>query len=432
MADRNVTARAIADAFLSGAWSEASLRQRGEETLGRNAPWLSPAAKAALKGFPSAPFDQRDELVRALLSVRRFGSAIGEEREPPTIRHRFLPTPAMGPQRWPVPSLPTVGDLQRWLHVDGPEFDWFADRKGLERFATSEQLRHYRYRWVLKRTGGWRLIERPKAQMKAIQRRVLHGILDSIRPHEAAHGFREGRSVLSFATPHVGKRLVLRLDLTDFFGTIVTGRIFGLFRTAGYPEEVARTLAALCTNRTPMAVLREVETDWLTRRRFQTPHLPQGAPTSPALANLCAFGLDVRLSALSASMGATYTRYADDLAFSFDAAVSAERFFALANGIVLDEGFVPNFRKQKALTSARRQQLAGVVVNEHANVRREDYDALKATLHNCVKLGPSSQNRQGLPHFRLHLQGRISWVAMVNTARGAKLRTLFNAIDWSR
>ncbi len=338
----------------------------------------------------------------------------------------------MSEQRWPVPAIPTLGDLGVWLGAEGTTLDWLADPKGLERFATEEQLRNYRYRWMEKRRGGWRLIETPKVQLKAIQRRILHRILGAIPPHDAAHGFRAGRSVVSFAAPHVGRRLVLRLDLQDFFTTVTRARVFGIFRSSGYPEDVARVLSALCVNRTPRLVCDVAPIDALARGRLQTPHLPQGAPTSPALANLSAYGLDIRLAGLAASAGARYTRYADDLAFSFDDSSSGERFLWHASQLALEEGFAVNFRKLRQVTQAGRQRLAGVVVNSHLNVARPQFDRLKAVLHNCRIKGPSTQNRDGSLHFREALLGQISWVSMLNPHRGSKLREAFEAIDWSR
>lgn len=81
--------------------------------------------------------------------------------------------------------------------------------------------------------------------------------------------------------------------------------------------------------------------------------------------------------------------------------------------------------------SGSRQQLAGVVVNSHPNVPREEYDRLRATLRNCIRFGPASQNRADHPHFRAHLLGKIGRVHMLNPARGEKLKALFQQIPWS-
>jgi hypothetical protein len=98
--------------------------------------------------------------------------------------------------------------------------------------------------------------------------------------------------------------------------------------------------------------------------------------------------------------------------------------------IALGEGFEVNARKTRFMRPAVRQQLCGVVLNERPNFRRDEYDRLKAILHNCVQHGPHAQNRAGLPDFRGHLLGRIVWVERLNPRRGAKLRAWFEQIRW--
>jgi hypothetical protein len=184
-------------------------------------------------------------------------------------------------------------------------------------------------------------------------------------------------------------------------------------------------LTGLCTNIVPWEVCR----DGLFHRR----HLPQGAPTSPALANLCAYRLDCRLAALARSVDAQYTRYADDLAFSGAEALErcARRFHVHVCRIALEEGFEVHTRKTRFMRQGVRQQLAGVVVNRRPNVPRGEYDRLKAILCNCVRHGPASQNRAGRPDFQAYLAGRIAYVQMLNAARGRRLRTLFDRVAWA-
>jgi retron-type reverse transcriptase len=163
-------------------------------------------------------------------------------------------------------------------------------------------------------------------------------------------------------------------------------------------------------------------------------HLPQGAPTSPTLANLSAYRLDVRLSGLARSFGAKYTRYADDLTFSGDArfAKSLRVFIPLVRQICHQERFRVHPQKRKVLRRHQRQRIAGVVVNDKPNIARDHYDRLKATLVNCVRTCPSSQNREGHDNIAAHLQGSIAQVQQHKRRRGEKLGALFQRIDWSR
>jgi hypothetical protein len=283
-----------------------------------------------------------------------------------------------------------------------------------------------------KRTGQPRLIEAPKARLKAAQRLILRDILDHLPAHDAAHGFVRGRSCLSAAQTHGGEHVVVTVDLRDYFPTVPVRRVHGLFRCLGYPWPVARTLTGLCSTSTPIAVIGVGPVDRAARDRHRFAHLPQGSPTSPALANLCTFRLDCRLEGLAARCEARYTRYADDLAFSGDAGFAGTLgpFLRGVAAIARDEGFALNDRKTRIMRRNGRQSVTGLVVNQHLNVPRDVYDALKATLHNCRRLGPASQNRDGHPDFRAHLDGRVTWVETVNLRRGFRLRRMFEAVDW--
>ena len=153
-------------------------------------------------------------------------------------------------------------------------------------------------------------------------------------------------------------------------------------------------------------------------------------PPSPALANLVAWRLDVRLAGLARSFGAVYTRYADDMTFSGDAefaSKSASLVDAVAT-IVGDEGYRLNQRKTRVMTQASRQQVTGIVVNEHLNVPRASYDALKAILTNCRRNGLDAENRDGHADFRAHLAGRVGWVESLNPARGRRLRAILDTL----
>ena len=432
--------RCLADAYLNGEWSEDGLVERGAEALEPPPPWLRPLARAVLEIYLRPPGDRPRELATFIAS-RLDSAGWSSTGARPRVRRWVIPELTMGRHRWPVPGLTSTASLARFLEVDDGRLDWLADVRGLERTVGAERLRNYRYTWLPRRAGPQRVIESPKTALKRAQRRVLHDILDWIPAHEAAHGFTRGRSARSGAAAHVGRQVVVRLDLEDFFASISASRAFGIFRTAGYPEPVAHLLTALVTNSLPVeewaAVPRPEQPELIGAhhrlgRRLATPHLPQGAPTSPALANLAAYRLDRRLTGLAEANGATYTRYADDLTLSGPRRllVHAGRLRAAVADIAREEGFLVNPRKSTVATAATRQQVYGIVVNRRLNAPREEYDRLRALLHNCAHRGPEHENRAGVPDLRSHVLGRIAWIESLNAARGKKLRAQFARVSW--
>ena len=346
------------------------------------------------------------------------------------------PQPTMDEARWPVRPLHDPTALAAALQLDDASLLWFADMRSLERGATDENLRHYDYRWIDKASGGRRLVEAPKQNLKAMQRWILRQILNYIPAHDAAHGFRHRRSIHSYASPHTGREWVVRLDLRNFFPSISATRIRAIFRAAGYPAAVAQLLTGLCTNATPPPVLaqagRYLARDAEFVAQLRGPHLPQGAPSSPALANLAAFSLDTRLQALASRFDARYTRYADDLAFSGNTTSHDEvdRLVALAGDIVANEGFRPNHSKTRVRRSHQRQVLTGLVVNTHLNLHRRDLDRLRAEVHEAATKGPSVANRSSHPQYRAHLEGKIGFVQATNPRQARRLWATFDKIQW--
>ncbi|WP_223643494.1 reverse transcriptase family protein [Corallococcus sp. EGB] len=441
MSGRTVVARALASAFLAAPWTVSGLVAKGSEVVGGRFSWLRSLARSVLRFFPRPPHGRLELLAEVLATRAALKQACANPEAPVRVVRWLTSEPEMGRQPWPIPALSTQADLADWLKVTSAQLDWLADGMGREHTSSPGRWRRYRYTWIPKRSGGERLLEQPGEELARLQRQVLHGILDRIPPHEAAYGFVKGRGIRGFVEPHTGQAVVMRLDLEDFFLSVRPPRVWGVFRAAGYPDGVAGALAGLCTNRTPGAVVakarraddaRKVDARWLLARRLESRHLPQGAPTSPALANLAAYKLDVRLSALAAALGMHYTRYADDLAFSgSDArAGSAHRLLRCVRSIVRDEGFTVREDKTRVMHQGHQQWLAGVVVNQHPSLRRADYDRLKALLHLSRTRGPNSQNTGGHPDFRAHLLGRIAWVTHLHPARGARLRAIFEQIVW--
>lgn len=418
----------LARAFLAGELNGDAVAERGGQVLGRPLPWLGPLARRFAAAFAERPRPRHREVVAFLRNdrvFRRIASRRWKIQQWLTGPQPMLPVAAA--RAWKIPSIDSAGSIAAWFGITPSELDWFADLAGRARRHRDSPLEHYRYRVLTKRSGGIRLIEAPKERLKALQRQILAQILDRIPPHPSVHGFVHGRSIRSFAAPHMKQRVILRMDLADFFPSISRARIQAMFRIAGYPESVADLLGGICTNVAPRDIAKGEAWEFYGRS-----HLPQGAPTSPALANICAWRMDRRLCSLAEACGAVYTRYADDLAFSGDEAFERciERFATHVAEIVEEEGFRVNHHKTRIMPQSVRQHLAGLVANQRVNVRRAEFDLLKAILTNCVRHGPESQNRDGHPRFREHLEGRVAFVESINPAKARRLRAILEGIRW--
>lgn len=315
-----------------------------------------------------------------------------------------------------LPVLHDSNDLAKAMGVG------IGDLRFLTYHRKGAALVHYSRFSIPKKLGGERHISAPKPRLASAQRWVLDHVLEKLPLSAEAHGFVAGRSIVSNATPHVGRKVVVNLDLQDFFPTLTFPRIKGLFKSLGYSEHVAIVFALLVTEPPRVKVSLDDKTYWVA---LGARVLPQGACTSPALTNLVCRGLDRRLHGLASKHGFTYTRYADDLTFSGAKDHAVGRLLRSTRAILTDEGFAEHPKKTRVMRRGRRQEVTGVVVNERPAVAREEVRELRAILHNASRTGLAAQNRDAHPDFAAHVRGRIAFVAMVNPEQGRRLLDRF-------
>lgn len=299
-----------------------------------------------------------------------------------------------------LPVLRTKDDLAKLLGVSASTLNYLA----------VDQKSHYYAFTIPKRNGQKRRIFVPKKKLKGVQRKILREILEKLSATEYAHGFVKKRSIITNATPHLGKEIIVKMDLHNFFETITARRVYGLWRSFGYPRKVASTLTKIVT---------------LNKK------LPQGAPTSPALSNAISIKLDKRLSGLAKRFLATYTRYADDLTFSGGKEFKArlKSFLPMLWQIVKSEGFKVHDGKTVLVRKGNKQIVTGLVVNQQLGIERKKRDALRALLHNAKKRTLESQNREKKKDFRAHLLGKIQFIKSVNPRQGEKLQKQFAQVQ---
>ncbi|APR88027.1 Retron-type RNA-directed DNA polymerase [Minicystis rosea] len=320
-----------------------------------------------------------------------------------------------------LPVLSTPADVARAMGLTISELRFLCFH------AEAVEKPHYIYFEVPKRSGGKRLLASPQPRLAKAQAWVLHEVLEKLPTEDPAHGFIKGRSTVTCAIPHVGRDVVVNLDLSDFFPTITFSRVRGVFERLGYSPAVATIFALLCTE-APRSL---VEFEGRRYHAAVGPRaLPQGACTSPALSNQVARKLDRRLAGMAKKHGYTYTRYADDLTFSADgkSATDLGMLLARVRHVVSEEGFAINPKKGRLQRAARRQMVTGVVVNDRPSVPREEVRRLRAILHHAEKTGLAAQNRENVPHFEAHLRGRLAYLHMIDPERAAPMLARFEAI----
>lgn len=280
-------------------------------------------------------------------------------------------------------------------------------------------VRHFQHFEIAKKTGGMRLISAPMPRMKRAQYWVLDNILAKIDLPDTAHGFVPSRSIVSNARPHVGARIVINLDLKDFFPTITYPRIKGLFVCLGYSEQVATILALLCSEPETDHVRLDGKDYFVSRgQRF----LPQGAPTSPTISNILCRRLDRRLAGMATKLDFIYTRYADDMTYSSYGDVDSilPKLLWRTHQIVIAEGFAVNSAKTRIMRKGRRQEVTGIVVNHKVSIPRKTLKRYRALLFQIEKDGPRGKTwGRGGDIFEA-IQGYANFIKMVDPARGQK------------
>lgn len=416
--DPAATWRAIVQAGGIPAWVDAQLASRNLLVTRRDASTLSDREREAYKKELKAEAAERVKLRREAWQAYRANHIVH-------LGEGVFWNDKTAPDKWDLPDAEERAAENELPALDTPQ--QLAEALGL----TISQLRwlayhreaatrvHYRRFVIPKRGGGERAIWAPLPKLKAAQHWILRNIAEKLPVHGSAHGFLAGRSILTNAAAHTDARLVVKVDVKDFFPTVTQARVRGIFRKAGYREQVATLLALLCTE-SPREV---VELDGQTYYVALGPRcLPQGAPTSPALTNTLSLRLDRRLAGLARRLGWRYTRYADDLTFSLPATHSGKpRLGALlgcVRRVVEAEGFRLNPEKTRVARRGGRQQVTGLVVNGPGTPRvpRKLRRQLRAAAHNLANGKPLKDGETVA-----RIAGYAAFVHMTDAKRGAEL-----------
>ena len=312
-----------------------------------------------------------------------------------------------------LPALTKVAQLCEALNLSVNELRWLC----YQREVTEKS--HYTRFEIPKRSGGMRAIWAPLPKLKQAQHWILHEILDRLVVHGSAHGFISGRSIASNAAEHTNSQVLVKVDIENFFPTISWKRVKGVFRKAGYPEQIATLLALLCTESPREIVEHEGKQVYVA---LADRCLPQGAPTSPALTNALCLRLDRRLTGFAQKAGWRYTRYADDLTFSLPAnskhPAEISRLLGTLKRVLGEEGFNLNEKKTRVIRKGNVQAVTGLVVNgeQAPRVSRELKRQMRAAVHN-LKQGKTLPEGESIQRLR----GYAAYIAMTDRELGTSL-----------
>jgi len=256
----------------------------------------------------------------------------------------------------------------------------------------AERRKYYRSFKKIKPDGTPRLLYDPQGPLKLLQQKVKTHVLDLVPLPDCVHGGVGGRSVVSNARPHIGKKIVFCLDIKNFYPSVEPRIARAIFGALGFGSEASEVLVNITT--------------WDNQ-------LPQGVTTSTSLANLAMARVDWRLQKLAAQQGFDYTRWIDDLTLSGHRRLLD--FRKLIERIVIGEGFSVKPEKVRTMHAGMRQVVTGIVVNKKANISREERKLIRQgvlQLWASRRHGDSSLDQ---------VRGKVSWLSQVNPILGGRL-----------
>ena len=285
------------------------------------------------------------------------------------------------------------------------ETNWSFEKQIACLYTVSNHIEaHYHYIIIPKKDGSKRQLDIPDYILKKIQKNILHHIIEKFSVPECATAYQKGKGILNNVTPHIGKKTVLKLDIKDFFHSIIFPMVYArAFPEEYFPPSIRTLLTYLCCYRD---------------------RLPQGAPSSAAISNLVLKPFDTYMELWCKDRNIQYTRYCDDMTFSGnfhkkEVMKKVQHFLHLS-------GFSLNYKKTKELSSNRRQQVTGIVVNSKPQVSKEYRRRVSQEIYYCQKFGVLSHlkyidDKEHLPlgqigvrKYVYSLQGKVQYILYIN------------------
>ncbi|MEN8832043.1 MAG: reverse transcriptase family protein [Pacificibacter sp.] len=328
-------------------------------------------------------------------------------------------------------------------------------REAVER-KTPERYRIFKIRKrsdPQSKTKRYRIICVPDPQLMKAQRWIAQNILPHGRTHDASVAYKRSSNIVDAASLHCGCKWLIKMDIVNFFESVTEQTIFKVFQEMGYQPLVAFELARVCTRKgEPTFTRNRSFKRWRAKYGSHTTihsysnvdilgHLPQGAPTSPMLANLAMYDFDLAVENIATNLGLTYTRYADDLTLStasdnFSRAKAQEAVSRIYR-TVQAFSFEPNFTKTQIVPPGARRVVLGLLVDgERPKLTKQFRDRLRLHLHHIGPNGAGALKHAERNHFqsvfglRNHIEGLISFAHSVDPDYARNAWEAFNKAKW--
>lgn len=294
--------------------------------------------------------------------------------------------------------------------IKGQEDKINLDKKEIEKFKPFEK--EYKKHNILKKDGNYRELLIPSNNLKIYQRKILNNYLEEKEVSKCCKGFIKGANIVQNAKPHIKKNCILKMDISNFFSSIRRDKVLNIF-LQDFTKETSELLTDLC---------------------IYNDFLPQGAPTSPYIANLVMYSFDCELLNLIKKFNennfkkAFYTRYADDITISGNSKI--KEFIPKIKTLLIKHGFETNEKKTKILKKNNQQKVTGIIVNKKLSIPKEYKQKLRQELYYIEKFGLSSHlnhlyNSKGTLYdstkYLEVLKGKISFVFQVEPEYGKLL-----------
>jgi RNA-directed DNA polymerase len=330
-----------------------------------------------------------------------------------------------------------------------------AERANLDyyylRSIIGRRIDPYRSFSISKRSGGRRTISVPEPPLMSLQRSISRYVLRTAHTHPLSFGFKLGSSIVQCAQRHCEAKWLIKFDVSDFFHNTSEISVYWAYRKLGYQPLVAFELARLSTRVFREDAQRYRKSRWTASAEYKKigayvdsriGHLPQGAPTSPMLANLCCFRMDQRLSGIAKNLDLRFTRYSDDITFSswkrrelkWKIDLLCEKVYSTLN----EFGYSANKSKTKICAPGDRKIVLGLQVGgKEPKLSSEFKDHLRLHLYFCnhpqigvIRHAIEVRGFDSVWGFKNYLRGLIDFSNMVDEQFAGEAIEKFEQIDW--